>query len=76
MKRKVKITETQSKLLEAMKTACQTPDTIFHTEIKDKMVTCKIELPMALDLSDDESKILETNIHNAMELVFTQYFKK
>ena len=73
---KVKITEAQYKLLEQNKTVCQTPGSQFHVGVKDKQVTCKVDLPIDLDLTEKEAKLLETNIHNAMELVLAPYFKK
>lgn len=78
--KKLKITEEQALLIrreivkEANKTICQTPDSKFHISVKGKSVSCKVDLPIELDLSEDEAKILETNIHNAMELVLSKYF--
>jgi len=63
-------------IVEANKTPCQTPDSTFHTEVKDNKITCSVDLPMDLNLSPADAKILETNIHNAMELVLAPYFKK
>jgi hypothetical protein len=64
------------KFTEAVKTECQTPDAIFKIEIKDVKVSVEVELPMSLDLTEEEAKLLESNIHNAMELVLAPYFKK
>lgn len=64
------------KFTEALKTKCQTPDAIFNIEIKDDKVSVEIELPMKLDLTESEAKLLESNIHNAMELVLSKYFDK
>ncbi len=64
------------KFNEAVKTKCQTPDAQFNIEISDKSVSVKVELPMELDLSESEAKLLESNIHNAMELVLAPYFIK
>jgi hypothetical protein len=64
------------KFTEAVKTKCQTPDAQFNIEINDKSVSVKVELPMELDLSESEAKLLESNIHNAMELVLAPYFIK
>lgn len=63
------------KFTEAVKTKCQTPDAQFNIKIKDDKVSVEVELPMKLDLTEDEVKLLESNIHNAMELVLAQYFK-
>lgn len=61
---------------EAVRTECQTPDAQFNIEINDSKVSVEVELPMNLDLTEDEAKLLESNIHNAMELVLAPYFKK
>ncbi len=76
---RVIITEAQAKRLglkEQNSTKCQTPDAQFHIEVSGKRVGCSIDLPIDLDLTDSEAKLLETNIHNAMELVLAPYFKK
>jgi hypothetical protein len=39
-------------------------------------VSVEVELPMELDLTEEEAKLLESNIHNAMELVLAPYFLK
>jgi hypothetical protein len=64
------------KFTEAVKTKCQTPDAQFKIKITDDKVSVEVELPMKLDLTEDEAKLLESNIHNAMELVLATYFKK
>lgn len=63
------------KFNEAVKTECQTPDAKFNIEINEEKVSVEVELPMKLDLTEEEAKLLESNIHNAMELVLTPYFK-
>ena len=60
---------------EAVRTECQTPDANYNIEISDDKVSVEVELPMDLDLTEDEAKLLESNIHNAMELVLAPYFK-
>ena len=64
------------KFTEAVKTECQTPEANYNIEINDDKVCVEVELPMKLDLTEDDAKLLESNIHNAMELVLAQYFKK
>lgn len=76
---KIKITESQARRLnlnEQNKTKCQTPNTQFHIGIKDNKISCEIDLPINLELSIAEAKLLETNIHNAMELVLAPYFNR
>lgn len=60
---------------EAVKTECQTPDAQFNIEINDSSVSVKVDLPMKLDITEEEAKLLESNIHNVMELVLAPYFK-
>lgn len=58
-------------------TPCQTPGAFFHTVIhgvENTVVTVAVELPHNLNLTEDEAKLLETNIHNALELVLARYF--
>jgi len=64
------------KFNESIKIPCQTPDAIYKTEIKNNKVKCEVELPFDLDLSEKESKELEGNIHNVLEIVFSKYFEK
>lgn len=65
-----------SGLDEANKTPCQTPESVYNITVKDNEIKCSVKLPMDLDLSEEDAKILETNVHNAMELVLSGYFKK
>ena len=53
---------------------CLTPDAVFHIHIEDKSVTCKVDLPMTLNLDEDQAKQLEDRIHDAMESVLSNYF--
>lgn len=64
------------KFKEAIKTECQTPGAVYQTDISEDSLTLVVKLPMELDLTEDEAKLLESNIHNAMELVLAPYFKK
>jgi len=59
---------------EALKTKCQTGDAVYNTIIKDKNINVDIKIPFILGLSEEEAKLLEANIHNAMELVLKPYF--
>ncbi len=47
------------KFTEALKTECQTPETKYNISINKDKVSVEIELPMELDISEDEAKILE-----------------
>ncbi len=64
------------KFTEALKTKCQTPEAQYHIEINNDKISVEVDLPMDLDLSEADAKLLESNIHNMMELVLAQYFIK
>lgn len=51
---------------EAIKTPCQTPGAVYSTVIESDKVSCEVKLPFDLDITKEESKELESNIHNAM----------
>lgn len=78
--KKLKITETQKKSLEkymtneAVKTDCQTPETNYKIEIIDNKVNISIDLPKIIEFNEDDAKLLEKNLHNALELVLARYF--
>jgi hypothetical protein len=59
---------------EAVKTECQTPGTQYQIDISDKAISVNIELPMKLDIDEEEAKLLESNLHNAIEIVLSKYF--
>jgi hypothetical protein len=56
----------------AKKTKCQTPGAFFTICISSSRVKCKVELPIKLNLTENEAKVLET-IHDAMEIILAQY---
>jgi hypothetical protein len=60
----------------AIKTPCQTPGAVFHTKISLKKIESSIDLPNELPLTKEEAKVLEANIHNAMEMALAPYFTK
>jgi hypothetical protein len=60
--------------LEAVKTSCQTRGVRYNTNITPGNISINLVLPTPLDLSDEESKLLEANIHNALELVLDKYY--
>jgi len=61
---------------EAVKTPCQTEGANYKIEIGDDKVGVEVTLPFKLELSEDDAKLLEDNIHNAMELVLSKYFSE
>ena len=58
----------------ATETKCQTPGAQFHTKVQFNSVEVKVDMPFELKLSEEEATLLESNIHNAMELVLARYF--
>ena len=58
----------------AIKTKCQTPGVVFHTTINSNKVDVSLVFTKELDLTKKEATLLEANIHNALELVFSRYF--
>lgn len=68
------ILEEQDQIKEsALKTPCQTPGAIYHTEIKDKSVEVKVDLPEKQNLSVRDSDLMEKEIHNALEGVLSKH---
>lgn len=65
-----------SSINEANSTACQTPDANFSIYINERSVSCEVDFPFDLNLTPEDAELLETNIHNAMELVLRGYFLK
>ncbi len=75
MNEQVNRMKTLSGIEEAIKTVCQTSGAEFHTQIEGKQVSVTVDLPIELDITPEEAKVLEANMHNAMELVLAPYFK-
>ena len=55
-------------------TKCLTNGAVFHTEIEDFNVATKVYLPFKLEINEEEAEVLETLIHNQLELVLRSYF--
>ena len=60
----------------AQETPCQTPGARFHSHISGQKIEVSVNLPQTLDLSEAEAKLLDTNLHNALELVLARYFTR
>lgn len=58
----------------ANKTKCLTSGAVFHTHIDKGQVSITVELPFELDVDEEEASILETLLHNQLELVLRSYF--
>lgn len=65
---------TLKEIVEAVKTSCQTNDVKYAIKIKPKCISIQADLPSELEIDEEESKILDANLHNAMELVLSKYF--
>ena len=52
---------------------CLTPEAVFHIHIENTSVSCKVDLPIDLDLSEEQAKALEEKIHDAMESALKDY---
>jgi len=60
----------------AMPTECQTPGAQFHTITSDEKLLVSVDFGRRLNLSEEEAVLLETNVHNALELVLARYYTK
>ena len=56
-------------------TECLTNGAVFHVEIDESSIAAKVDLPFKLDINVKEAEILETLIHNQLELVLRSYFE-
>lgn len=57
----------------AIETKCQTPGAQFHISIQPDQVAITVDLPHSLDLDENQATLLESNIHNAIELVLSRF---
>jgi hypothetical protein len=62
------------KFNEAQETKCQTPDVVYNIDISDEKISIILDLPKSLRLDEEEAELLETNIHNSLEIVLSKYF--
>lgn len=58
----------------ANKTKCLTSGCVYKTLISKKSVSISVEFPHEIKFSKEESKILETIMHNAIETCLRPYF--
>jgi hypothetical protein len=59
----------------AVATQCQTAGVVYETLLSPWGIRMELGMPHPLDLTKDEAKLLEANLHNAVELVLAPYFK-
>jgi hypothetical protein len=58
----------------AVTTPCQTPGAVYSTDISDRRVIVVVELGRSIKLTESGAKLLEDNIHNAMDLILARYY--
>jgi hypothetical protein len=58
----------------AVETKCQTPDAEYMITIGNRYIYTRTKLPFRLTISEDETKILDSLLHNAIEVVLRPYF--
>jgi hypothetical protein len=54
---------------------CKTPGAIYSTEFHSNSITVKVKLPKSINIPDDESEDLESDLHYAIEKVLAKFFK-
>jgi hypothetical protein len=59
---------------EAQETKCQTPDVVYNISISDEKISITLDLPKSIQLDEEEAELLESNIHNSLEIVLSKYF--
>lgn len=53
---------------------CRTPGAEFHMHIQPDRVECAVTLPVDLALDETRATALESDLHNAVELVLAGYW--
>jgi dTDP-4-amino-4,6-dideoxygalactose transaminase len=53
---------------------CQTPGANYRFETTDDSVTSTVTLPFKLNLTEEQVKKLENELHDSLEQVFKQFF--
>ena len=59
----------------ANQTKCLTSGAMFHIAVSEEGISAKVNLPFKLDIDEAEAIVLETLIHNQLELVLRSYFE-
>ena len=59
----------------ANSTKCLTTGAWFRIGVDEDSITAKVDLPFKLDIDEEEARIIETLIHNQLELVLRSYFE-
>ena len=59
----------------ANQTKCLTSGARFHIAVCEEGISARVDLPFRLVLTEEEAVLLETLIHNQLELVLRSYFE-
>jgi hypothetical protein len=58
----------------AIATDCQTPGAEFTTHVRRLGISVHVVFGQVMELDEDQAKLLEANLHNAIELVLAPYY--
>jgi ribosomal protein S18 acetylase RimI-like enzyme len=58
----------------AISTPCQTPEVNYDTVINDHQIGVTAEMPMPVNLDEQQAETLDRNLHNMMEMVLAPLF--
>jgi hypothetical protein len=47
---------------------------VYNISISDEKISITLDLPKSLKLDEEEAELLESNIHNSLEIVLSKYF--
>lgn len=59
----------------ATATKCQTPGALFETHIDDSGISVTVDFGRKISLGEEAAEELEANIHNALELALSRYYR-
>jgi len=54
---------------------CLTPGAIYDMDIRPDVVGVKVQLPMSIDITEEEAEELEEEMHDALEAILSKYFR-
>lgn len=58
----------------AIESPCQTPGTVYETNVSAGEVSVTLTFEHPLSLTGDQIAVLKVNLHNALELVMAPFF--
>jgi hypothetical protein len=58
----------------AVPTECQTPGAWFSVHTTDRALEVTVHFSKSLNLNEKEARLLEANVHNALEMVLAKYY--